>query len=221
VADLAATDLAPSTVRKTYHLLGKVLAAAVDAGMIAQSPCQRVPLPKVEREEMRFLTPPEIARLADAIRPSYRALVLVGAYGGLRIGELAGLRRSRVDLLRGTVVALWIAAGANPKEVAARAGHTSVSFTLDRYGHLYPESDAALLDRLDAIYTAGQRDQDAAVVDLFQERSQAPAPSQNTGDAAGTGPVTVVTSMALLTGEDHQGLATASTLRWGLLLSEP
>jgi hypothetical protein len=63
------------------------------------------------------------------------------------------------------------AAGANPKEVAARAGHTSVSFTLDRYGHLYPESDAALRDRLDALYSAGQRDQDA-VVDLFQERSR-------------------------------------------------
>jgi integrase len=103
VADLAGTELAPSTVRKAYHLLGKVLAAAVDAGMIAQSPCQRVPLPKIEREEMRFLTPAEIARLADAIRSRYRALVLVGAYGGLRIGELAGLRRSRVDLLRGTV----------------------------------------------------------------------------------------------------------------------
>jgi integrase len=29
--------------------------------------------------------------------------VLVGAYGGLRIGALAGLRRGRVDLLRGTV----------------------------------------------------------------------------------------------------------------------
>ena len=56
--------------------------------------------------------------------------------------------------------------------VAARAGHTSVSFTLDRYGHLYPESDTAVRDRLDAIYTAGQRDQDAAVVDLFQERSR-------------------------------------------------
>ena len=34
-------------------------------------------------------------------------------------------------------MALWIAAGASPKEVAALAGHTSVSFTLDRYGHLY------------------------------------------------------------------------------------
>jgi integrase len=62
-----------------------------------------VPLPKVEREEMRFLTPAEVATLADAIQPRYRALVLVGAYGGLRIGELAGLRRSRVDLRRGTV----------------------------------------------------------------------------------------------------------------------
>jgi integrase len=84
----------------------------------------------------------------------------------------AGLDGLRIHDLRHTAVALWIAAGANPKEVAARAGHTSVSFTLDRYGHLYPESDAALRDRLDAIYSAGQRDQDAAVVDLFQERSR-------------------------------------------------
>ena len=65
-------------------------------------------LPKVEREEMRFLTPAEVAHLADAIRLPYRALVLVGAYGGLRIGELAGLRRSRVDLLRGTVTVAHI-----------------------------------------------------------------------------------------------------------------
>ena len=71
--------------------------------MIARSPCRAVRLPKIEREEMRFLNPAEVARLADAIHPRYRALVLLGAYGGLRIGELAGLRRDRVDLLRGTV----------------------------------------------------------------------------------------------------------------------
>jgi integrase len=84
----------------------------------------------------------------------------------------AGLDGLRIHDLRHTAVALWIAAGANPKEVAARAGHTSVSFTLDRYGHLYPELDAALRDRLDAIYSSGQCDQDAAVLDLFQERSR-------------------------------------------------
>jgi integrase len=103
VAELSARGLAPATVQKAYQLLGKVLGAAVDAGMLAESPCRRVPLPKVEREEMRFLTSAEVATLADAIDRRYRALVLVAAYGGLRIGELAGLRRSRVDLLRGTV----------------------------------------------------------------------------------------------------------------------
>jgi hypothetical protein len=39
-----------------------------------------------------------------------------------------------------------------PKEVAVRAGHTSTSFVLDRYGHLFPESDAARCDRLDALF---------------------------------------------------------------------
>jgi Phage integrase, N-terminal SAM-like domain len=95
--------LAASTVRRAYQLLGKVLGAAVDAGMIAQNPCRRVPLPRIERREMRFLTPAEVARLADSIRPNYRALVLLGAYGGLRIGEMAGLRRGRVDLDHGMV----------------------------------------------------------------------------------------------------------------------
>ena len=52
---------------------------------------------------MRYLNPAEIACLAEVIRPQYRALVFVGAYGGLRFGELAGLRRSRVDLDAGTV----------------------------------------------------------------------------------------------------------------------
>ena len=60
----------------------------------------------------------------------------------------------RIHDLRHTAVALWIAAGAGPKEVATRAGHMSVSFTLDRYGHLYPEADRALRDRLDRFHEA-------------------------------------------------------------------
>jgi integrase len=74
------------------------------------------------------------------------------AAGGSR--PQAGLDGLRIHDLRHTAVALWIAAGANPKEVAARAGHASVSFTLDRYGHLYPEADLTLRERLEAIYAA-------------------------------------------------------------------
>jgi len=59
VAELAARRLAPTTVRKVYQVFSKVMAAAVDAGMIARSPCRNVPLPKVDHKEMRFLTRPK------------------------------------------------------------------------------------------------------------------------------------------------------------------
>jgi integrase len=63
----------------------------------------------------------------------------------------ANLAALRIHDLRHTTVALWIAAGASPKEVAQRAGHTSVSFVLDRYGHLVPEADTTLRARLDEL----------------------------------------------------------------------
>jgi hypothetical protein len=63
-----------------------------------------------------------------------------------------------------------------------------VSFTLDRYGHLYPESDAALRDRLDAIYSAGERNPGAALVELFRERLRPPR-SRNTVSTANARPI--------------------------------
>jgi integrase len=71
--------------------------------MIPRSPCRQIPLPKIERAEMRFLTVAEVHRLAVAVGPAYRALILLGAYGGLRIGEMTGLRRKRLDLTAGVV----------------------------------------------------------------------------------------------------------------------
>jgi hypothetical protein len=46
---------------------------------------------------------------------------------------------------------------ARAREAATWAGHTSVSFTLDRWGHLYQEADRALRDRLDRIHEAARR----------------------------------------------------------------
>lgn len=78
----------------------------------------------------------------------------------------AGLNPLRPHDLRHTAVALWIAAGANVLEVSRRPGHTSTSFTLDRYGHLFPEADDALSDRLEVLYAAPDRAPLAPVVDL-------------------------------------------------------
>ena len=59
--------------------------------------------------------------------------------------KAAGLA-CRFHDLRHTSVALAIAAGAHPKAIQARMGHSSINVTLDRYGHLFPELDTEIAD---------------------------------------------------------------------------
>jgi integrase len=61
-----------------------------------------------------------------------------------------GLAPLRIHDLRHSAVSLWISEGASPKQVAAMAGHTSVSVVLDRYGHRYPQHEEALMQRFEA-----------------------------------------------------------------------
>jgi integrase len=57
--------------------------------------------------------------------------------------------------LRHSCAAPLIAEGAHPKLIQVRLGHTSITVTLDRYGHLSPSLEAALADKLDAVFAAG------------------------------------------------------------------
>jgi len=50
-----------------------------------------------------MLTTGQLSALVDACEPRYRAAVLLAAWAGLRFGELAALRRSRLDLDAQTV----------------------------------------------------------------------------------------------------------------------
>lgn len=100
VADLHERGYAPAYIAKAYQLLAAAFNAAVEEGLLARSPCRGVELPKIERREMTILTPAEVSRLADTIRPRFRALVLTAAYTGLRAGELSGLHVDQLDLLR-------------------------------------------------------------------------------------------------------------------------
>jgi integrase len=49
-------------------------------------------------EQRPVASPAEVAALAEAIAPPYRAAVLLAAWGGLRRGEILGLTRDDVDL---------------------------------------------------------------------------------------------------------------------------
>jgi integrase len=258
VAGLTARGLAPSTVVLAGLLMRKIMATAVAAGRIPASPCNGIRLPRIEREEARFLAPTEIGALTDTINERYRGLVMLGAFGGLRIGEMLGLRAKHLDLLHGrvnvteilvevsgqlnfgtpktragrravplprvaidalddhlrrypaaqgdlvfsapeggpvrlaswrrrfwkpavevsglsplrphdlrhTAVALWIAAGATPREIATRAGHTSVVTVLDRYGHLFPDSEQKVNAALDVLAKDAGISRSAQVVSI-------------------------------------------------------
>jgi integrase len=99
LARLKRDGVGASTRAKSYRLLSRILGTAVESGYLARNPCTVRGAAAEPAPEMRFATVTQVAALADAIPPRFRALVLVAAYTGLRWGELAGLRVKRVDLL--------------------------------------------------------------------------------------------------------------------------
>jgi integrase len=104
IAGLERDGVGASTQAKAYRLLFRILGTAVEGGYLARNPCRIRGAAAEPAPEMRFTTVAEVAALADAIRPRFRALVLVAAYTGLRWGELAGLRVKRVDLLHRRII---------------------------------------------------------------------------------------------------------------------
>jgi integrase len=66
-----------------------------------------------------------------------------------RVLKAAGLRQIRFHDLRHTFTSLLIAQGESPKYIQSQLGHSSITTTLDRYGHLMPEVNEAAALRLE------------------------------------------------------------------------
>lgn len=67
--------------------------------------------------------------------------------------ESAGLPKgTRFHQLRHTYASLLIAAKEPPKVIQERLGHSSITETMDTYGHLYPESEESTRAAIDAAF---------------------------------------------------------------------
>src|SRR6266545_3135789 len=107
-AKMVAEGLAAQTINAYLSLLGTILNAAVDSDYLPRSPMRRksgagrVEAAKNQRAPRRevWLTRAQLDRLAAAITPRYRALVLAAALTGLRWGELTALRWDDLQLTR-------------------------------------------------------------------------------------------------------------------------
>ncbi len=154
VSTLTQRGLAPKTVRHAYTLLLEILRDAQEDGLITAVPQpsrrqRRRVLPKVPHSEQRYLTGEEVARLASAVplAPRYRAFVYLGAYGGLRWGELAGLRAHRVRLLERKVDVVETDQATEPKwgsagTISIPAG---VADEIARHLELFPPGPTGLV----------------------------------------------------------------------------
>ena len=77
--------------------------------------------------------------------------------------QAAGLDPLRPHDLRHSAISLWIASGANPKVVQVKAGHSSISVTYDRYGHLFPDYDDRTTRHLENLWDGMATDKVVAI----------------------------------------------------------
>jgi integrase len=165
---LRAGEICALRVKRIDFLRGRVeVAESVSdvAGRLIVGPTKtyanrHVPLPAPLRDELA-------ACLAK--RGNQReGLVFTGPQGGpLRHGNFyrakfkpavlaAGLPESlRFHDLRHTYAAFCIASTADPYAVMRRMGHSSITVTYDTYGHMFPERDAEITDRLEDLFRRG------------------------------------------------------------------
>ena len=108
--DAVEADRGRMAAAKSYRLLRAVLVTAVEDGLLDATPCTLRGAGDEWSPERPVLTVPQVLALADEVVLRYRALVLLAAFCCLRLGELAALRRSAVDLT-GPTVAVVATAG--------------------------------------------------------------------------------------------------------------
>lgn len=97
-------DLSASTIQGVRAVVGTMFNRAVTIDeVITTSPCRGIVMPPTGHRAVRILETHHVVSLAASIDPRYRALVLVAAGTGLRIGELLGLTWDRIDLDRATL----------------------------------------------------------------------------------------------------------------------
>jgi integrase len=98
--------LSPKSVNNILALAKKMLATAVDLDLVPANPFQGVRPLKLPERTFDYWTPgerDEFLAKAGPLDPEFTRLVLVACHTGLRLGELAGLRRADLDFERGKI----------------------------------------------------------------------------------------------------------------------
>jgi len=98
------SGLKPATVRHIHAVIRRALRRAEERGHVARNVAALVSPPRVEREEMDFLTEDEVELFLKSVRGDpFEALYVLAVVTGMREGELLGLRWSDINFDKGVV----------------------------------------------------------------------------------------------------------------------
>lgn len=103
VDDLAAKDLAGSTVRNKLDPLRVLYRRAIEDELVTQNPTEHLRFPAANRRERRVAAPDRVTALLAALPESERALWATAFYAGLRVSELRALRWRHVEFEAGRI----------------------------------------------------------------------------------------------------------------------
>ena len=98
-----AVTLAPRSVRHRAAVLHAIYAHAIAAELVVRNSATDLRLPAAALVDRPTLTVDELTRLANILGPDRAPFMWLGAVGGLRWAEVAGLTVADLDLLGGTV----------------------------------------------------------------------------------------------------------------------
>lgn len=105
--DVGRADLAPSSRATTRAAFLAFYGFLADEGIRADNPALRLPVVKVPKHRPRPYTQEQIDRLlASGAYRRTRAMILLGAYQGLRASEIAAVHADDIDLAAGTLKVL-------------------------------------------------------------------------------------------------------------------
>ncbi|MFZ4187871.1 tyrosine-type recombinase/integrase [Streptomyces pseudogriseolus] len=98
MAKLKREGLSQSYRFALHARLSQILTDAVGARKLASNPCSRRTTPGAGKQRPYVATEAQFWALYEAAEPKYRPALLLGAFAGLRVAEVCGLRVQDVDL---------------------------------------------------------------------------------------------------------------------------
>jgi integrase len=97
-------QLSSQTLLHHFRLLSTILNAAVRDDLLLNNPAERVKPPRVEQREIQSLNDDEVIKMLELLASAplkYQAAVYIAVFGGLRLGEVMGLKWTDIDFPSG------------------------------------------------------------------------------------------------------------------------